>query len=89
MSHVLQRLRQQLEDPLLVKTPAGMVPTARALALVEPVAAVLKEVEGLIKRRPRSIRPAAGARLQSPPPITSKPCYCRNWRRASPARRRG
>jgi hypothetical protein len=49
MSHVLQRLRQQLEDPLLVKTPTGMVPTARALALVDPVAALLKEVEGLIK----------------------------------------
>ncbi|MGZ8217514.1 LysR family transcriptional regulator [Methylomagnum sp.] len=49
MSHVLQRLRQQLEDPLLVKTPTGMVPTARALALVEPVAVLLREVEGLIK----------------------------------------
>jgi DNA-binding transcriptional LysR family regulator len=49
MSHVLQRLRQQLEDPLSVKTPTGMVPTARALALVDPLAALLKEVEGLIK----------------------------------------
>lgn len=61
MSHVLQRLRQQLEDPLLVKTPAGMVPTARALALVEPVAAVLKEVEGLIKA-PAPFDPAGSRR---------------------------
>ena len=35
MSHILQRLRQQLDDPLLLKTPAGMAPTERALALVE------------------------------------------------------
>ncbi len=57
MSHVLQRLRQQLEDPLLVKTPAGMTPTPRALSLVAPVAAVLKEVEGLI-RAPAPFDPA-------------------------------
>ena len=30
MSHILQRLRQQLDDPLLVKTPSGMKPTDRA-----------------------------------------------------------
>ncbi|MDT4289970.1 LysR family transcriptional regulator [Methylomonas sp. MO1] len=57
MSHVLQRLRQQLEDPLLVKTPAGMTPTLRALSLVEPVATVLKEVESLI-RAPAPFDPA-------------------------------
>lgn len=61
MSHVLQRLRQQLEDPLLVKTPAGMVPTARALALVDPVSVVLKEVEGLI-RAPAPFDPAGSRR---------------------------
>ncbi|WGS85610.1 LysR family transcriptional regulator [Methylomonas sp. UP202] len=61
MSHVLQRLRQQLEDPLLVKTPAGMVPTARALALIDPVSVVLKEVEGLI-RAPAPFDPAGSRR---------------------------
>lgn len=61
MSHVLQRLRQQLEDPLLLKTPSGMMPTARALALVEPVAAILKEVEALI-RLPESFDPATSRR---------------------------
>lgn len=48
MSHVLQRLRQQLDDPVLVRTNTGMKPTERALALVEPVRAVLREVERLI-----------------------------------------
>lgn len=49
MSHVLQRLRQQLDDPVLVKTPQGMRPTPRALALVEPIAALLAEVEQVIR----------------------------------------
>ncbi len=49
MSHILQRLRQQLDDPVLVKTPRGMKPTARAKALTEPVRTVLREIEGLIR----------------------------------------
>ena len=49
MSHILQRLRQQLDDPLLVKTPAGMKPTDRALALVDPVRLVLRDVERLLR----------------------------------------
>jgi len=83
MSHVLQRLRQQLEDPLLVKTPEGMTPTLRALSLVAPVAAVLKEVENLI----RAPAPFDSALLPLQQRITWKPCCCRYWRRASPARR--
>jgi DNA-binding transcriptional LysR family regulator len=49
MSHILHRLRQQLDDPLLVKTPSGMKPTERALALIEPVRALLAEMELLIR----------------------------------------
>lgn len=49
MSHTLHRLRQQLDDPLLVKTPTGMVPTERALALIGPVRAWLAEMEQLIQ----------------------------------------
>jgi DNA-binding transcriptional LysR family regulator len=49
MSHILQRLRQQLNDPLLVKTPTGMKPTERAIALIEPVRVLLKEMEQLIQ----------------------------------------
>ncbi len=49
MSHSLQRLRQQLDDPLLVKTPTGMKPTERALALIGPVRTLLAEMELLIQ----------------------------------------
>ncbi len=49
MSHILQRLRQQLDDPLLVKTPTGMKPTERALVLIEPVRALLNEMEQLLQ----------------------------------------
>ena len=49
MSHILHRLRQQLNDPLLVKTPTGMKPTERALALIGPVRSLLAEMEQLIQ----------------------------------------
>jgi DNA-binding transcriptional LysR family regulator len=49
MSHILQRLRQQLDDPLLVKTPGGMKPTDRALALIDPVRVVLRDVQLLLR----------------------------------------
>ncbi len=37
-SHALARLRALLEDPLLVRSPSGLVPTERALALMQPLA---------------------------------------------------
>jgi DNA-binding transcriptional LysR family regulator len=49
MSHVLQRLRRQLDDPVLIKTPRGMRPTQRALALFDPICAVLKSVENIVQ----------------------------------------
>ncbi|MBL1265192.1 LysR family transcriptional regulator [Candidatus Methylomicrobium oryzae] len=61
MSHVLHRLRQQLDDPLLIKTPSGMKPTPRALALIDPVKEVLKEVELLI-RPPAAFEPLTSQR---------------------------
>lgn len=61
MSHILQRLRQQLDDPVLVRTPTGMKPTERALALVEPVRAILREVEQVI-RPPIPFDPATSRR---------------------------
>ncbi len=61
MSHILQRLRQQLDDPLLVKTPSGMKPTDRALALSGPVKAVLRDVKNLISAREEFV-PATSAR---------------------------
>lgn len=44
MSNALSRLREMFEDPLLIRTPAGMLPTPRALALVEPVSRILAEL---------------------------------------------
>jgi DNA-binding transcriptional LysR family regulator len=41
ISHGLGRLRVLLSDPLFLKHPKGVVPTARALSLGEPVAEVL------------------------------------------------
>jgi DNA-binding transcriptional LysR family regulator len=61
MSHILQRLRNQLDDPVLVKTAAGMKPTLRAQSLLEPVKTVLNEVEQII-RSPGEFSPATSQR---------------------------
>jgi DNA-binding transcriptional LysR family regulator len=41
VSHAIGRLRDLLNDPLFLRTPKGVVPTARALELGEPVAEIL------------------------------------------------
>jgi DNA-binding transcriptional LysR family regulator len=61
MSHVLRRLREQLEDPVLVKSASGMVPTARAQALLEPTVAVLREIEKIVQP-PEAFNPATSRR---------------------------
>ena len=61
MSHILQRLRQQLDDPLLVKTPSGMKPTDRALTLIGPVKAVLRDIRNLLNAEEEFV-PATSAR---------------------------
>jgi len=48
VSHALVRLRQLLNDPLFLRTAKGVVPTARALALGEPVAEILARVGGVV-----------------------------------------
>jgi DNA-binding transcriptional LysR family regulator len=48
VSHGLARLRRLLDDPLFLRTPKGIVPTARALALREPVAEILSLVQGVL-----------------------------------------
>jgi DNA-binding transcriptional LysR family regulator len=47
-SHALNRLRHRLSDQLFVRTPTGMVPTARAEQLAEPVRRVLDELETVL-----------------------------------------
>jgi DNA-binding transcriptional LysR family regulator len=44
-SHALARLRTMLDDPLFVRTPDGFVPTTRAEAMREPLAAGLAALE--------------------------------------------
>src|SRR6476660_6456427 len=44
VSHGLGRLRRLLNDPLFLRTPKGVVPTARAQELGEPVADILGRV---------------------------------------------
>jgi len=44
-SHALGRLRALLDDPILVRTPQGMVPTARARLLAPPVRQALAQIE--------------------------------------------
>ncbi len=45
MSHSLNRLRQALNDPILVRTSKGMTPTARAETLIVPIRKALLEIE--------------------------------------------
>src|SRR6476620_5073778 len=44
VSHALGRLRNLLNDPLFLRTPKGVVPTARALELGAPIAEILGRV---------------------------------------------
>lgn len=48
VSHRLGRLRRLLNDPLFLRTPKGVVPTARAEELAAPVAEVLARVRNVI-----------------------------------------
>ncbi len=51
-SHGLARLRQLLQDPLLVRTPKGMVPTERARALGPELRAILERTERALRPLP-------------------------------------
>lgn len=48
VSHGLGRLRRLLNDPLFLRTPKGVVPTARAAELAAPVADVLARARRVI-----------------------------------------
>ena len=48
VSHALGRLRSLMNDPLFLRTPKGMVPTARAIELGQPVAEVLARMGNLL-----------------------------------------
>ena len=48
VSHGLGRLRRLLNDPLFLRTPKGVVPTARAVALADPVADLLAQARNVL-----------------------------------------
>lgn len=48
MSKTLHRLRVLFEDPLLVRGSAGLVPTARAAELIEPLREIVSKVESCL-----------------------------------------
>src|SRR6186997_300243 len=48
VSHALGRLRLLLNDPLFLRTPKGVVPTARALELAAPVADLLAQARNVL-----------------------------------------
>jgi DNA-binding transcriptional LysR family regulator len=48
VSHGLGRLRRLLNDPLFLRTPKGVVPTARAMELAAPIAEVLVRVRNVV-----------------------------------------
>ncbi len=52
VSHALRRLRQALSDPLLVRTPRGLVPTPRAQALGPTLSRLLKELHNALQGNP-------------------------------------
>jgi len=62
MSHALNRLREHLNDPLLVRTTQGLKPTDRALALLPQVRETLLTVERYLTP-PEPFDPAKSQRL--------------------------
>ncbi len=67
MSSSLARLRDMFDDPLLIRTSAGMQPPGRALELVEPVSRILAELR-LMPRQPHPMpdRPGGERRIVMP-----------------------
>jgi DNA-binding transcriptional LysR family regulator len=59
-SHALGRLRQVLDDPLFVRSPRGLVPTARAIQLASPLRAAFGELRSALSG-PSPFEPATAA----------------------------
>lgn len=48
VSHGLGRLRRLLHDPLFIRTPKGVVPTARATEIAAPISEILARVRSVV-----------------------------------------
>ncbi|MCX6126464.1 MAG: LysR family transcriptional regulator [Proteobacteria bacterium] len=62
ISRALARLRIEFNDPLFVRTPKGMLPTAKALALEKPLFELLERVTAFYKA-PTAFDPATAKGL--------------------------
>ncbi|TCB78211.1 LysR family transcriptional regulator [Acinetobacter sp. ANC 4173] len=56
MSSILARLRESFDDPLFVRSQRGIVPTPRALELINPIKQVLGQIDLLLQ--PLDFNPA-------------------------------
>ncbi len=61
MSHALRRLRATFKDDLIRRPRSGMVPTRRALELIEPIRAALRGIEHAVGE-PQHFDPATSER---------------------------
>ncbi|WP_437734500.1 LysR family transcriptional regulator [Sorangium sp. So ce1335] len=61
MSHALGRLRALIDDPVLVRTPRGMIPTPRAQELAGPIREALAKIEATVAQSPH-FEPATARR---------------------------
>ena len=61
MSNALTRLRRTFDDPLLVRTPSGMMPTPAAQALIPAVHGALSQLRAALDEKP-AFNPAASNR---------------------------
>lgn len=62
LSHALNRMRQSCSDPLFVRTPKGMQPTAYALAIEQPICAALEMIRRSLAQ-PGTFDAAVSSRL--------------------------
>ena len=60
ISHAISRLREALDDELFIRTPKGMEPTARALAIAIPVREALRKIRETLSAQP--FEPTTAAR---------------------------
>ena len=61
ISHALKRLRQVFDDELFIRTPHGVTPTPRALALRAPLIEALRLIGDSL--RPASFDPGRDSRI--------------------------
>lgn len=88
MSNALSRLRYLFDDELFVRTPKGMQPTARALALARPVTDMLAQARQILDREgpfdPMTTKHRFVIGLAPFASYTMLPSFVRMFRREAP-----